>query len=420
MRDFEAKVYQEAEKIAQKYPEVAEIFETKTTDIVQLRNNIPQGTLVIQPVILRDKVAIFVVTQKQIKVIPSDIKSAEINQLISQYRKQLADYKNSDYYVTSSKLYNSLIRPVEAEIKANSPQNVAIIATEKLRYIPFETLYDKKTDQYLLEKYPISYLTRISNYRSSNNINFQSSKNIIPLVIIATVIIIGVVCIVFIRKFRIVLGTILIVIVGGMTFFLIAKPQIGSALVLANPKPTQQELKGTEIEAETISKIFPNSEKDIGTNATLETFKNRASLFSILHLGTHGCFSLNGCRNLDMKPNTILFANNQQYNIADAALLGLKNTELIILSACETAKEANSNGQEISGLAYVLERAGSKSVIASLWSAEDTTSAEIMGQFYQNLKDGMTKSEAMRQAKINQIKRHPFFWSPFILIGDAN
>jgi len=118
-----------------------------------------------------------------------------------------------------------------------------------------------------------------------------------------------------------------------------------------------------------------------------------------------------------MEANTILFANNQQYKIADAALLGLKNTELIVLSACQTAKEANADGKEISGLAYVLERAGAKSVIASLWSAEDNTSAEIMTQFYQNLHRGMNKSEALQQAKLNQIKRHPYFWSPFILIG---
>ncbi len=125
--------------------------------------------------------------------------------------------------------------------------------------------------------------------------------------------------------------------------------------------------------------------QDLGTNATLDIFKKQAFRFSILHLGTHGCFDLAGCPNLDMQANTILFANKEQYNIADAALLGLKNTELITLSACQTAKEANADGQEISGLAYVLERAGAKSVIASLWNAEDNTSDEIMTQFYQNL-----------------------------------
>jgi len=306
-------------------------------------------------------------------------KRDDFNQLVSQYRTQLADYKNADYLVTGSKLYEILIRPIESQIATSSPKNIAIIATGQLRYIPFETLYDKKNDQVLLKKYPIYYLTRIS----TSSLATQKTKT------------------------------------DRSTL---------KALALANPKPflfdtekkEKVDLKGTEIEAESISKIFPGSEKYLGTNATLDIFKKQAFRFSILHLGTHGCFDLAGCPNLDMQANTILFANKEQYNIADAALLGLKNTELITLSACQTAKEANADGQEISGLAYVLERAGAKSVIASLWNAEDNTSDEIMTQFYQNLKNGMTKSEAMRQAKLSQIKSHPYFWSPFILIGAAN
>ena len=367
IRQFEEKVYKNAEIIGDKYPEIAELFETKPTDIAQLQKNIAPDTLVIQPVPLRDKVALFLVTREKLIVIQSDAKRDELNKLVSEYRTQLADYKNADYLVTGSKLYEILIRPIESQIATSSPKNIAIIATGQLRYIPFETLYDKKNDQVLLEKYPIYYLTRIST-------STPPATERKPL----------------------------------------------QGLAFANPKPTQEELKGTEIEAETISKIFPGSEKYLGTNATLDIFKKQAFRFPILHLGTHGCFDLAGCPNLGMQANTILFANNQQYNIADAALLGLKNTELITLSACQTAKEANADGQEISGLAYVLERAGAKSVIASLWNAEDNTSAEIMTQFYQNLKNGMSKSEAMRQAKLSQIKSHPFFWSPFILIGSAN
>jgi CHAT domain-containing protein/lipopolysaccharide biosynthesis regulator YciM len=367
IRQFEEKVYKNAEIIGQKYPEIAELFETKPTDIAQLQKNIAPDTLVIQPVPLRDKVALFLVTREKLIVIQSDAKRDELNKLVSEYRTQLADHKNSDVDVTGGKLYEILIRPIESQIATSSPKNIAIIASGQLRYIPFETLYDEKNKQVLLEKYPIYYLTRIST-------STPPATERKPL----------------------------------------------QGLAFANPKPTQEELKGTEIEAETISKIFPGSEKYLGTNATLDIFKKQAFRFSILHLGTHGCFDLAGCPNLGMQANTILFANNQQYNIADAALLGLKNTELITLSACQTAKEANGDGQEISGLAYVLERAGAKSVIASLWNAEDNTSAEIMTQFYQNLKNGMTKSEAMQKAKLSQIKSHPFFWSPFILIGAAN
>ena len=422
IRQFEEKVYKNAETIGDKYPEIAELFETKPTDIAQLQKNIAPDTLVIQPVPLRDKVALFLVTREKLIVIQSDTKRDELNKLVSEYRTQLADYQNADYLVTGSKLYEILIRPIESQIATSSRKNIAIIASGQLRYIPFETLYDKKNDQVLLEKYPIYYLTRISSYQLLKNIDFQLSKNTLPITIILGVVIIAVVGMVIIRNFAILLGTILIIFLGGATLFLIAQfnTQTNSALAFANPKPTQEELKGTEIEAETISKTFPGSEKYLGTNATLDIFKKQAFRFSILHLGTHGCFDLAGCPNLGMQANTILFANKEEYKIADAALLGLKNTELITLSACQTAKEANADGQEISGLAYVLERAGAKSVIASLWNAEDNTSAEIMTQFYQNLKNGMSKSEAMRQAKLSQIKSHPFFWSPFILIGSAN
>jgi CHAT domain-containing protein/uncharacterized protein HemY len=379
IRQFEEKVYKNAETIGQKYPEIAELFETKPTDIAQLQKNIAPDTLVIQPVPLRDKVALFLVTREKLIVIQSDTKRDELNKLVSEYRTQLADHKNSDVDVTGSKLYEILIRPIESQLATSSPKNIAIIATEQLRYIPFETLYDKKNNQVLLEKYPIYYLTRIS----TSSLATQKTKT------------------------------------DRATL---------KALALANPKPflfdtekkEEVDLKGTEIEAETISKIFPGSEKYLGKKATLDTFKIQAARFSILHLGTHGCFDLAGCPNLDMQANIILFANKKEYNIANAALLGLKNTELIALSACQTAKEANADGQEISGLAYVLERASAKSVIASLWSAEDNTSAEIMTQFYQNLKNGMSKSEAMQKAKLSQIKSHPFFWSPFILIGAAN
>ena len=276
MREFESKVNQEAESIAQKYPEVAELFETKLTDIAQLRQNIAPDTLVIQPVPLRDKIALFLLTKNKLTVIESNIKADKFNKLVNQYRNQISDRKNTDYLVASSQLYDILIRPIEQQIKSNSPKNLAIIATDQLRYIPFESLYDSKTDQYLLQKYPISYLTRIST-------------SIIP----------------------------------NLTSKTNQKRQI---LDFSNPKPTPQELNGTKKEAENILTIFPGSEYYQDEKATLNAFKVQSSRFSIIHIGTHGCFELAGCPNLKMEANTILFANNQQYNIADAALLGLKNT----------------------------------------------------------------------------------------------
>ncbi|MDE5080600.1 MAG: CHAT domain-containing protein [Trichodesmium sp. St18_bin1] len=73
-----------------------------------------------------------------------------------------------------------------------------------------------------------------------------------------------------------------------------------------------------------------------------------------------------------------MFANNETFNIADAALLGLENTDLIVLSACQTAMKADSNGEKIVGVAYLLERVGVDAVIASLWSVEDETTKDII------------------------------------------
>ncbi|WP_229497736.1 CHAT domain-containing protein [Nostoc mirabile] len=140
--------------------------------------------------------------------------------------------------------------------------------------------------------------------------------------------------------------------------------------------------------------------------------------FSYIHLATHGCFQKGGCPKLGLEENVLVFAD-QRFNIRDAALLGLQDVELITLSACQTGLQTESNGEEISGLAYLFERAGSKAVIASLWSVGDDATKAIMEQFYQNIKNGMSKDEALRQAKFSQIDSHPYFWSPFVLIGDG-
>lgn len=78
----------------------------------------------------------------------------------------------------------------------------------------------------------------------------------------------------------------------------------------------------------------------------------------------------------------------------------------------------------LGGLAYVWERAGARAVVASLWSAPDEQSAQLNQAFYANLKAGLDKAEAMRQAKLSLMRSsaeglHPYLWAPFIVIGDA-
>ncbi|XZN97847.1 MAG: CHAT domain-containing protein [Microcoleus sp.] len=383
MRELETEVNRKAEKIRRQFPEVAELFETTLKDIAQLKASIAPDTVVIQPVLLTNvksvpnTIALFVLTKDSLSVKRIAIDPAEFDKLLTQYGEQLQNTGDTNFAVTGSKLYEILIRPVEDQIKATSAKQLSIIATGKLRYIPFEALYDEKTDEFLIQKYPVNYLTRIST-RSIPNSTLQ-----------------------------------------------------GGVLALGNPVTRDPyNLPDSSQEVQSLTQIFPGSLSYIGNAATLDQFKTQAPRFPFLHLATHGCFQPEGCclpkspnckkpDRVDLKQNTILFADRKELDIADAALLGLQNTRLLTLSACQTAMQANSNGEEISGVAYVFERAGAQAVMASLWSVDDSATKDLMVEFYQNINKGMSKNEALRQAKLSQIGRHPFYWSPFILIGDG-
>ena len=358
---------QEAENIRNRFVEVADLFETKPEDILKLQANITPGTTVIQPVILDKNIALFMLTKDKIKVIKVPLDNQKFDSLLTNTYTSLTNRYTTNYLNSLQPLYDLLIRPIETEIAATKPKQISIIATGKLRYIPFEALHDG--NEYLIEKYPISYLTRLSS-RSLQTKPSTSNQKI---------------------------------------------------LAVGNPIPRPPlALKGAEDEVKSIIPIFPGTQIFIKSQATLANFKSQIPRFSLLHLATHGCFQKGGCKKLGLKENTLLFADTK-FNIQDAALLGLKNVDLITLSGCQTALKADSNGTEISGLAYLFERAGSKAVIASLWSAADEETKEIMVEFYQNLKQGMRKDEAFRQGKLSQIKNnvHPFYWSPFVLIGDG-
>ena len=73
----------------------------------------------------------------------------------------------------------------------------------------------------------------------------------------------------------------------------------------------------------------------------------------------------------------------------------------------------------IMGMAYIWERAGARALMATLWNVDDAATEAVVTEFYRlMMQEKLTKVEALRQAKLSQSHRHPFFWSPLVLIGD--
>jgi CHAT domain-containing protein len=98
------------------------------------------------------------------------------------------------------------------------------------------------------------------------------------------------------------------------------------------------------------------------------------------------------------------------------------NADLVVLSACETGLGKEVKGEGLIGLTNAFLYAGTPSVLVSLWNVHDRSTADLMVGFYQQLGRAQDKAEALRQAKLKLIQNeqyaHPYYWAPFILIGE--
>jgi CHAT domain-containing protein len=157
----------------------------------------------------------------------------------------------------------------------------------------------------------------------------------------------------------------------------------------------------------------------IGKEATESALKKRAENCSILHLAAHG--ELNTTSPLFSR---IMLSPDQENNgaleVYEIYELDLRQTDLVVLSACETLLGKRSQGDDIVGLARAFMYAGTPSVIASLWQVNDYATKDFMIAFYRQLKRGKSKAEALRIAQIKTRAKypHPYYWAGFVLTGD--
>ena len=153
--------------------------------------------------------------------------------------------------------------------------------------------------------------------------------------------------------------------------------------------------------------------------------------FPIIHLATHGQFSSNAEDTFILswpdseaddsdQDNAQINVNELQGLLQSRDLTGQDAIELLVLSACQTAE---GDDRAALGLAGVAFRAGARSTVATLWPVSDEATAFFMEQFYQVLADkSVTKAAALRQAQLSLLEHpkfnHPFYWSPYTLIGN--
>ena len=186
-------------------------------------------------------------------------------------------------------------------------------------------------------------------------------------------------------------------------------------------------LPHSEAEVKSIGSLLPFDERQIrtGDDANEAVFKQEASKYRILHLASH--FEIN---DVDPLYSRVVLSQNDMSGedgfLYTYEVFGLRlNADLVTLSACNTALGKMSKGEGLIGISRAFLYSGVPSMILSLWSVDDEATNLIMENFYRYLQSGLRKDKALRQAKLDYLKtsdnarRDPFFWAPFILVGDA-
>ncbi|MFC2165829.1 CHAT domain-containing protein [Acidobacteriota bacterium] len=158
--------------------------------------------------------------------------------------------------------------------------------------------------------------------------------------------------------------------------------------------------------------------------ASEETVKSlHLDEFRIIHFATHSLLDENNANrsalvlNLDDDPSEDGFFQAREIYAVKL------NADLVVLSACQTAKGKIEKGEGIQGLARAFFYAGTKSVLASLWKIDDRSTAEFMKKFYEYLAEGKTKQDALCLTKIKMLDteyNQPYYWASFVLIGESD
>jgi CHAT domain-containing protein len=272
-------------------------------------------------------------------------------------------FASSQPLKSNQQFYDWLIRPAIAQLKDNGIKTLVFVLDGVLRNVPLAALFDGH--QYLIEQYNLA-LTPSLQLFSPRTLALDNQNTL----------------------------------AGG----------------LAESRQGFSPLPGVQQEFKEISNLVP-TEVLINQEFTRDRLKQsiKASSFPIVHLATHGQFS-------SQAENTFLLTWDERINVKDLdQLLQERNPiELLILSACQTAV---GDKRATLGLAGIAVRARARSTIATLWSIQDQSTADLMAKFYSIFKrPGVTKAEALRQAQLTLLKdkryQHPFYWAAFVLVGN--
>jgi len=373
---------------------------------------------VVSTIVGENRLNIIVTTADTQRAHTIDITEREVNQLVADFRQALTNPK-IDPRPAGQKLYDLLVKPIEADLSGIEADTILWSLDGTLRYVPTAALWDSQKG-YLVERFASVMLMLASRETLVMPVSDKRTWKALG--------------------------------VG------VSKATDGFSALNAVPDELDCIITDPQTKTVSLKPICQNGvmagRKLLDENFTRAAFEDSLGRFPIVHIASH--FSLNPGNDKD---SFLLLGGGEQrrFTVENLRRLSLTEVELIVLSACNTATPGgeNTNGVEIESFGTVAQQRGAKAVSATLWSVADDSTRQLMVKFYQLYDKGdLTKAHAMRQAQLamlygkfkpadgstlrgaelapsGNVKKqpafkkedkapfaHPYFWSPFILIGN--
>ena len=384
---------------------------------------IPPGAAVLYTVLLGDRLELLVQTSSGITRHRSAAPPQELRDLASQFARQLRTGA-AGFQAPARQLYDWLLRPVQARLAGEAVRTLVVVPDSALRLVAFGALHDG--ERYAIERYAMASATGMSMTHTApagpvpRGVLLAGMSDPGPVV----------------DKLQ-----------AGTVARILSGPPAGAARGLARTRalgisrsaaPTATEaalrdaaarsrdlrealaLPGVRQEVAAIAGIGP-ARQLMNQDFTLQGFSRAAESgrYGIIHVASHGVFGGSADDSYILAYDALLTLDGLQ-SLLRSDPLRRNPVELLSLSACETAEGDERSPLGLSGAAL---KARARAVMGSLWPVADEASVGLMQSFYGGLlREHLPKAQALQQAQVAMLRTpataHPFYWAPFILIGN--
>jgi CHAT domain-containing protein len=353
--------------------DVSELTLKTATETQSLIKKLGSDVVLVQYFITDQSVNMLLTTGDAQVARSTNIKLAELNLRVAAFRRMLRDPK-IDPTPSAKILYDILVRPIEGDLNQAKAKTVMLSLTGALSYIPFSALHDGT--EFIVKRWRLPIYTTVTKTKLLDPVHDQWSAVGLGLT----------------RK------------VGDFSALPAVKDEIQSIV-----KSGRKGILPGEIyldEAFTANKL-----RDVASRK-----------FDVLHIASH--FRLSPGTEVN---SFLLLGDGTKLTLGEIREKNYRfdNVDMLTLSACDTGLGGgrNEKGQEIEGFGVVAQGQGAKSVLATLWTVEDKSTSLLMSDMYKRRqRNGLTKIEALSDSQnllmSSKEYSHPFFWAPFILMGN--